>query len=776
MPSAILISQCMQNDFVQPLERYDPLPNSLHVGYYEAKRLIGESIEEGPVSRIMDWAYSSSDDELAIIHIRDWHDSIDPAQDDHLNQFGTHCIKDSTGSEFIFKKNILPDREHYIVNASGLNDFVDTDLINILEKHDGEKIRIGIIGVWTEAKVLFLAYELKTRFINFDIAICSALTASSSRTMHFISLDQMRDILGVKIFSSVGSFCNFLTGKMPDIGHKLHPRIDSAKIILANNFSLSETDKKLILYLFKDCKDVHAKCLDGGFSGNVVLKTKSTDLLGHLQVPAVIKIGDRDLIARERISFEKIQEVMGNNAPAIVNFAEIDNRGAIKYRYASMFDDNVRTFQDLYMDADIETVYSILDTVFVKQLGRLYSAAVLEKLNFLEYYDFSSKYAGSVREKVEQLIKTKAAGEKLEITQGVEISNICNFYEDDLKTLKENITTSHYLSYMHGDLNGRNIIIDGQNNVWLIDFFHTHRGHILRDLIKLENDILYIWTKLQNKEELLEAFKLSDILINIKDIGIPINDSLDFKFEKLNKAYKTITHMRSYYPKLVQWDRDPFQLHAGLMRYSVHTISFDESNELQKIWALYSSSLCMDNIREYLHRSEKLQIHYIDYPEAGNMGITILPGRKDRGRNLVDDIKLLKNHKFKHIISLITEEEYSAYGVPNLKDVYKKSGFQVYNFPIIDQGAPSVNGMNEAVDYVYKYLENGEKVLVHCVGGLGRSGTFAACYLIRHCNLSAEEAMRIVRSSRSQRAIETKEQEDFIYNYNLNSSKNINRR
>ena len=40
MPKAILITQCLQNDFVRLLDKYDPLPNFLHIGYDEANRLL----------------------------------------------------------------------------------------------------------------------------------------------------------------------------------------------------------------------------------------------------------------------------------------------------------------------------------------------------------------------------------------------------------------------------------------------------------------------------------------------------------------------------------------------------------------------------------------------------------------------------------------------------------------------------------------------------------------------------------------------------------------
>ncbi|MCG6162326.1 isochorismatase, partial [Leptospira bandrabouensis] len=171
---------------------------------------------------------------------------------------------------------------------------------------------------------------------------------------------------------------------------------------------------------------------------------------------------------------------------------------------------------------DIREIESILDTVFLKQLGKLYEAASQEKLNLLEYYDFQSKYAPSVRKRVESILGKSADGSTLEIEPGVSIPNVCKFYEEDLVSLKEYSAVAHYTSYVHGDLNGANIILDAQNNVWLIDFFHTHKGHILKDLIKLENDILFIFTKIETAEEWKEAIRLSEELLKIPDLGVAI--------------------------------------------------------------------------------------------------------------------------------------------------------------------------------------------------------------------------------------------------------------
>ncbi len=155
---AILITQCLQTDFVQPLGRYNPLPNHLHIGYEEALRLMGENPAEGPVARTMKWAYSQPADMLKIIHIRDWHNPDDASQSEHFRQFGEHCIAGSEGAKFAFPQ-ANSDRPVHIINSSGLSDFIGTNLEDILKSVSEKTTRIGLMGVWTEAKITFLAYD-----------------------------------------------------------------------------------------------------------------------------------------------------------------------------------------------------------------------------------------------------------------------------------------------------------------------------------------------------------------------------------------------------------------------------------------------------------------------------------------------------------------------------------------------------------------------------------------------------------------------------------------
>jgi hypothetical protein len=50
---------------------------------------------------------------------------------------------------------------------------------------------VGVVGVWTEAKVSFLLYELKTGLRIDELATCSALTASASHAQHFNARAQL---------------------------------------------------------------------------------------------------------------------------------------------------------------------------------------------------------------------------------------------------------------------------------------------------------------------------------------------------------------------------------------------------------------------------------------------------------------------------------------------------------------------------------------------------------------------------------------------------------
>lgn len=779
MTPAILITQCLQNDFVKLIGSYDPLPNSLHVGYSEAERLLGSRVEEGPVLTVMDWAYRQDPQDLAIINIRDWHQEADPSQASHLSMFGSHCLKDSPGAEFVFAPVIRPDRPQTVVNASGLNDFRNTELEAVLAPYASfPAVHVGILGVWTEAKVYYLAYELATRYPGFRLAVCSALCASSSRHRHFQALDQMRDLLGVRVYDSVGEFTRFLTGTQPDFHIARSSRLDISKMKFSGELVLKDGDKELLPYLFRDSRQVQLKALDGGFSGNLVLKAVSEDSLGHREVPYVVKIGPRGLIAKERSSFEKIQEVLGNNAPAVNDFAEWGDRGAIKYRYAAMSEGAVTCFQDLYEgQAPQSTIRQVLDRVFVEQLGRLYQAASFEKLNLFVSYEFSPSLAPGLEKNVRAILGLDATADLgQEIAPGILARDLISFYREDVPALLQGSGEQHYLSYVHGDLNGKNVLIDPQGNVWIIDFFNCCQAPVLKDLAKMENDLLFIFTKVDTEDDLSQGKQFLDVVFSLGDLGRPpvAADFPGIVSPAWLRARDTLCQLRGYYPGLVQLDRDPLQSHVAMLRYAAHTLSFSECSPLQKRLALYCCGRAVEKIRAARARAQDLVIDFISTgDQRGQLGLTILPGRRDRNRDLDRDIGQIRAQGVRAVLVLLSEDEYVRYGVGDLRDQYRRSGLEVLSLPILDQSVPGTQALSGVLDWVEGHISRGDNVLVHCVGGLGRSGLLAAAWLMESCGFTAEDAIAEVRRVRGPRAVESKAQEDFLHGYQIANTRDL---
>lgn len=168
----------------------------------------------------------------------------------------------------------------------------------------------------------------------------------------------------------------------------------------------------------------------------------------------------------------------------------------------------------------------------------------------------------------------------------------------------------------------------------------------------------------------------------------------------------------------------------------------------------------------FLQHGGPLRPAWLDprYTGAGRLALSPLPGLPLYQRSLPADLGTIQQQGVNHIVCLLEDHEFAKWGVAEMLDSYQQAGLAVQRYPIRDHSVCDVAEMRAIVGWLTERLAGGETVMVHCVGGLGRSGIVAACYLTT-VGLSADEAIAEVRRTRSPYAIESAEQEEFIRDF-----------
>lgn len=156
-----------------------------------------------------------------------------------------------------------------------------------------------------------------------------------------------------------------------------------------------------------------------------------------------------------------------------------------------------------------------------------------------------------------------------------------------------------------------------------------------------------------------------------------------------------------------------------------------------------------------------LRIDPLPVPGGGLLGLLALPGRPPR--DLAADIAAIRDWGAAMLVTLLSDEELARYGVAALPDAARRAGLAWRRFPIPDMeppGAAFAAAWRAGGADVVAALRRGERVAMHCVGGLGRTGTIAAQILVMH-GVEADAAMATVRAARPG-AIETAAQEAHV--------------
>ena len=165
-----------------------------------------------------------------------------------------------------------------------------------------------------------------------------------------------------------------------------------------------------------------------------------------------------------------------------------------------------------------------------------------------------------------------------------------------------------------------------------------------------------------------------------------------------------------------------------------------------------------------------LQIAAIDAgTDRGKIGVTLAPGKNDRfaiggprARDLDKDLDAIAAWGARTVVTLLEPHELTHLAITRLGAEVQRRGMEWLHLPIPDVSTPEpeFEGKWPAVSgRLRSRLAAGQNILIHCRGGVGRSGMIAA-RLLCESGVDAEEAIARIRAARPG-AIETWEQEQW---------------
>ncbi len=158
---------------------------------------------------------------------------------------------------------------------------------------------------------------------------------------------------------------------------------------------------------------------------------------------------------------------------------------------------------------------------------------------------------------------------------------------------------------------------------------------------------------------------------------------------------------------------------------------------------------------------------------AGMLGLTFCPGKHGDSltggswlRDLDVDLAAISKWDAGLVVTLMERHEFDLLRVPDLPERVLAHGMDWSHLPIRDVDIPAApfdavwDGVRATM---LTRLEDGGRVVLHCRGGLGRTGIVAALLLIE-IRMEADAAILTVRRVRPG-AIETAAQERYVRAY-----------
>ena len=357
--------------------------------------------------------------------------------------------------------------------------------------------------------------------------------------------------------------------------------------------SLSPTREQLTRQVFADCSEVKLKLLSGGYSGSQVAQVDSWDTRHRKQMPLILKVGDKAELLREIDAFNiYVKKFILNNATSLMKYSIGEHEGALIYNFVGLSgnDAQIVSLDDYYHTAKEQEIIHVIDSLFRGVLKPWYRQPLYAELPLYQEYDFQAN---------KRLI-LQGARDILHVDDKAKyftVPHIQRRFINPLYLLSNvmpMVTETEFPAYqciVHGDLNTRNVLLEDNSHVWVIDFSETHEGHNLKDLAKMETVFKFESVPVDTWEKLDQWLSYEQSLTSLSSLNQMPPPSLVPDYPQAHKLHQVTAKLRSLANELTLLETSTTQYNAALLYFTLQVLYYQQVPSLVKWYALCSAAM-----------------------------------------------------------------------------------------------------------------------------------------------------------------------------------------
>ena len=331
-------------------------------------------------------------------------------------------------------------------------------------------------------------------------------------------------------------------------------------------------------------------------SGAVIIKV-TPRYPGGWAPPVVVKLASRQKIEVEARNYRDYVEhyIDGFRRTQLQGQTQSHLLGGLIYTLVGTPLEQCTDLTSFYQTHTAHDIIQTLRDIFMRTCRHWY-----ENQGARQRHDLMTLYGDSLKLSVERLIQSLRTAE-LENWAGEEnptVPEIKRAILNPVEWLRQQATLASDISlcYTHGDLHGRNVLVDQNNQAWLIDFYRSGEGHMFRDIIQLESDVKFV---LLEMADLRKLYQFEAYLLNAKYFDDRPTLPSSFREPELRKAFEVVQGIRYIAGKLIGVTSSMLDYYQGLYLQTLAIINLRHITPQKKRHAYLAASLLCERLERW---------------------------------------------------------------------------------------------------------------------------------------------------------------------------------